>query len=85
MTIVYAILESPHRWAILAGIAATSGLVGAMAILAWDWSVWLARVWVLAGLVVAAYFMVRLVLEWKEQVDEGAEAGTRDRKLKTEN
>ena len=74
MTIIYAILESPHRWAILAGISATAGLVGAMAIIAWDWSLWFARIWILTGLALAAYFLVRLILQWKAQVDEAASA-----------
>jgi hypothetical protein len=80
VSIVYAILESPHRWVILAGIFATSGLVGAMAFLAWGWNVWLARVWIIAGLALAAYCLVRLLLQVKEQVDEAADASTRDRR-----
>jgi hypothetical protein len=79
VSIVYAVLESPHRWSILAGVSATGGLVGAMAFLAWGWSVWLARVWVVAGLAVAAYCLVRLVLQWKEQVDEATNLAPREK------
>jgi hypothetical protein len=84
VTIIYAVLESPHRWAILAGISATAGLVGAMAIIAWDWSLWFARIWILTGLALAVYCLVRLLLQWKAQIDEAASDGARNTRIEAQ-
>ena len=69
MNPVYAIMESRHRWLILAGLSFGAGCFGAMAMLADGWSHTLARVWLYAGLLVAIYFVVRAVLDWNSRLE----------------
>lgn len=64
MNPVYAIMESPHRWLILAGIAFLAGTVGAMMMLAYSWPHWLDRLWLLAGLVATVGLLVQAAREW---------------------
>jgi hypothetical protein len=80
VNIVYTVLESPNRWSILAALSSIAGLVGAIVIITYAWSVWLARIWLLAGLAIAAYCLVRLLLQFKAQVDEAV----REQRPKTE-
>ena len=72
MIVVYAILESPHRWSILAGISLGAGILGAVIIIAYGWSHWLARIWFLAGLAIALYCAVSLLLQLKAEIDAAA-------------
>lgn len=75
----YTIMESPHRWLILAGIAFVAGAVGAMMMLAYAWPHWLARIWLLAGLVISVGFLVRALLDWKRSVEAELETEQRRR------
>lgn len=64
MNPIYAIMESPHRWLILAGIAFLAGTVGAMMMLAYAWPHWLDRLWLLAGLAATAGLLIQAAREW---------------------
>jgi uncharacterized membrane protein len=66
----YSIIESPHRWSILAGITAVVTLVGTMAIIIYDWSHVFARVFFYAGLGITLVFLIMALLEWKDRVQE---------------
>lgn len=68
MNPVYSIMESRHRWLILAGIAFLAGLFGAIEMLALVWPHMVARVWLLAFLALSLYLLVRAVLDWKQRV-----------------
>lgn len=69
-SIRYTITESPHMWFIIAGITALATLVGTMAILIYDWSHVLARVFFYCGLALTIVFVVLAVLDWKERLEE---------------
>jgi len=69
----YSIMESRHRWLILAAIAFAAACVGAIVVLAYGWPHALARVWFYAGALVTVYFLVRAFLQWKESVEEEIE------------
>ena len=70
MNPIYAILEHPHHWLILAGISFAAGLLGAMAMLAWGWAHWFDEAWLLVGSALTLYFLVRAFLEWKASVGD---------------
>jgi hypothetical protein len=70
---IYAILESPHRWLILAGLSFLAGLLGTMMMLAYAWPHWLARVWFLIGLALAIYFLVQAFLDWNADLPAAPE------------
>ena len=70
MNPVYAILESPHRWSILAGISGLAACLGAIVMIGYGWPYTLARVWFYAGLAAVVFFLVRAVMEWKSAVEE---------------
>jgi ABC-type transport system involved in cytochrome bd biosynthesis fused ATPase/permease subunit len=65
---VYSIMESPHRWLILSGIAFLAGCFGAIEMLALVWPHVLARIWLLAFLVLTAYFLIRAFIQWKNEL-----------------
>jgi hypothetical protein len=67
---VYAILESPHRWSILASAAFVTGIAGAIVIITYNWSHWFGRVWFIVWFVASLFFVARLVLDWKNRVAE---------------
>lgn len=69
MNVLYTIRESPHHWLILAGLTFLAGMLGAMAMLAWAWPHPLARVWLLAGIFLAAYFLLRAALEYFQEIE----------------
>lgn len=62
---MYSVLESPYRWPILAGLAFLTGVVGCMVMFAYDWPHPIEVVWLLAGVVLSAIFLLQLLLEWK--------------------
>jgi hypothetical protein len=66
----YAVTESPHMWSILAGISGLATLIGTMAIIIYDWSHVLARVYFYLGLALTLCFLVMALLDWKNQVEE---------------
>lgn len=68
MNPVYSIMESPHRWLILAGIAFLAGCLGAIEMLALVWPHVIARIWLLAFLVLTLYFLIRAFLDWKDRL-----------------
>lgn len=68
MNPVYSIMESPHRWLILAGISFLAGCLGAIEMLALVWPHVIARIWLLAFLALTVYFLVRAFLDWKNQL-----------------
>ncbi len=72
MSSVYAILESPHKWLILAGIAFTAACVGAIMMLALTWQHGVARAWFYVLFVATLYFLVRAFLDWKRGAETAA-------------
>jgi hypothetical protein len=66
----YSIMESPHRWLILAGITALVTLLGTMTILVYAWSHVFGRIFFYAGLAVTIAFLLLTLLDWKERVEE---------------
>jgi len=66
---LYTVMESRHRWSILAGLSFGAGCLIAMMVLAYGWAHWLARLWLLAGIVVALYCLARGFLWWKQAAD----------------
>jgi len=66
---IYSILESPHRWLILASLAFGAGVVGAIVMIVYDWPHDLARVWFYASLVVTLYCVGRGLISWKQAVE----------------
>jgi hypothetical protein len=80
---IYAIMESPHRWLILAGIAFVAGTFGAVAMLAYVWPHGLIEVWLVACLLATVALLLRALLEWKrrEEADLLAEERRSARKL----
>jgi membrane protein implicated in regulation of membrane protease activity len=69
----YSILESRHRWLILAAIAFAAATVGAIVMLAYGWPHTLVRVWFYAGALLTVYLLVRAFLQWKESVEQEIE------------
>jgi hypothetical protein len=63
---IYAVMESPYRWLILAGIAFLVGTFGAMAMLAYAWPHTIDRIWLLAGLLATIVFLVLAAREWMQ-------------------
>jgi hypothetical protein len=59
MNPIYSILESPHRWLLLSGISFLAGVIGGIVMLALVWPHAIARIWLIAALVIAAYFLMR--------------------------
>jgi hypothetical protein len=64
---IYAMLESPHRWLILAGLSFLAALLGTMMMLAYTWPHWLARTWLYATLVITVYFLAQAFLDWRAE------------------
>jgi hypothetical protein len=71
---LYSILESRYRWLILAGLSFTAGCVGAMWMLALDWSHEIILVWLYLGLVLAIGFCVRAFIDWKSAAERALAA-----------
>jgi fatty acid desaturase len=69
MNPIYSIMESRHRWQILAGLSFLAGCVGGMAMLVYAWPYTLARIWVFAGLALTLFFLAEAFLQWKREVD----------------
>ena len=74
MNPIYTIMESRQRWLILAGIALTIGSVGAIAIITYNWSHWLARAWFYAGALATLIFLGLAIHQWIVETTERAEA-----------
>ena len=72
MNPIYTIMESQHRWSILAAIAFGAGCLGAMMMLAYAWPHPLALIWLLAGVAACAYCLIRALLQWREGVELAA-------------
>ncbi len=68
MNPIYVVMESPHRWLILAGVSFVAGTFGAIEMLALVLPHVIARVWLLALLALTLYFVVRALLDWKQRV-----------------
>lgn len=82
MNPLYTVMESRHRWSILAGLSFGAACLIAMMMLAYGWAHWLARLLLLAGIVVALYCLARGFLLWKQAAERElarleAEAGKR--------
>jgi NADH:ubiquinone oxidoreductase subunit 6 (subunit J) len=67
---MYSIMESPHRWLILAGITFGADVLTSMVMLIHDFSHGFIQIWVYAGLIMTIYFLARAFLEWKQDVEE---------------
>ncbi len=65
----YIVMESRHRWSILAGLSFGAGCLITMMMLAYGWPHWLARLWLLAGIAVALYCLARGFLRWKQAAE----------------
>lgn len=76
---IYAILESPHRWLILAGLSALACLLGTIMMLAYDAPHWLARVWFYLALAITLYFLVQALLDWRSGLPEPIERSEADK------
>jgi fatty acid desaturase len=78
---IYSIMESPHRWLILAGLSILVACVGGMAMIAYGWPHTLVRVWLYAGLALTLFFLVEAFVQWKRAaegaVPENSESGRR--------
>lgn len=57
-------------WWILAGIAGLLTLAGTIAIIIYDWSHVLAKMYFYAGLALTILFVIMAVLEWKDRVEQ---------------
>ena len=66
MNPVYTVLESPHRWLILAGSTFVAALAGGMAMIAWNLPHWVPRFWFYAGFFVTVYCLVEAYLDWRQ-------------------
>lgn len=66
----YSIMESPHRWLILAGITGLVTLLGTMTILVYAWSHVFGRVFFYAGFAVTIAFLLLALLDWKDRVQD---------------
>jgi 4-hydroxybenzoate polyprenyltransferase len=76
MNPLYTILESPHRWLILAGISFTAGFFGAIMMIAYTWPHAASRIWFYAGMIVALYFLARAFWDWKQRTEAAIRADT---------
>ncbi len=73
---VYSLIESPHRWVILAAFSFGAGVVGAMASLAYVWPHWLGRTWFYLFAAIAVLFLVLAFIDWRARAEEALkEAG----------
>lgn len=70
MNPVYTIMESPHRWLILAALSLAIGAIGAMAMIAYTWPHWLARAWLYLGILATLSFLVSAFVEWQRTPQE---------------
>jgi len=76
---VYALMESPYRWLILAGISFVACLLGTMMMLAYTWPHSLARGWLYLTILLTAYFLVQALLDWRAQLpDPGGAPSTHE-------
>jgi len=66
---LYTVMESRHRWSILAGLSFGAGCLIAMMMLAYGWPHWLARLWLLTGIVVSLYCLARGFVWWKQAAE----------------
>jgi hypothetical protein len=71
------ILESPHRWSILAGLSLLIGAVGAIVMLTYAWPHGLAQAWFYIWFAAALYFGLRAFLDWKRVLDTPESADRR--------
>lgn len=69
MNPVYSLLESPHRWSILAGLAFLTGCVGAIAMIAYGWSHTLAQLWFYLGAIATAVFLLMAFIQWRSEIE----------------
>lgn len=84
MNPLYTVMESRHRWSILAGLSFSAGCLIAMMTLAYGWPHWLARLWLLAGIVVALYCLARGFLVWKHAAERELTRLEADARKRTE-
>ena len=70
MNPIYDIMESRHRWLILSGQAFTAACLGSMVMLAYNWPHTVELIWLYAGLIAAACFLVMAILKWKREAEE---------------
>jgi threonine/homoserine/homoserine lactone efflux protein len=85
MNPIYALMESRHRWLILASMSFGAGTLGAVMFLAWGWSHGFDRLWFYLGLVGAVYFLWRAFQQWKEGIAYPTDEQTRAEPEQSEN
>jgi hypothetical protein len=64
VTPYYAIMESRHRWLILAGLSFGSALVGAIMMLAWNWPHPFIQAWFYLGAALTVTFLIQAARTW---------------------
>lgn len=77
MNPVYSILESPHRWTILAGLSILAAVIGAIAMMAYGWPHTVELIWFYAGLAATLFFLARALIGWKTSVEAALNAAER--------
>lgn len=60
----YAVMESRHRWLILAGLSFGAAFVGAIMMLAWNWPHVFIQVWFYVGAALTVVFLAQAVRAW---------------------
>lgn len=73
----YSIMESPHRWWILAALSLGAAVVGTIFIFAFEWSHVIARIWLYAGLLLTLLFLILGVVDWKARMEAAIEEAER--------
>ena len=69
MNPLYSLMESPHRWWLLAGISFVAGCFGGIILLAYRLPHLLGQIWLYACLFAAIAFLVAGIQEWKSTMD----------------
>jgi hypothetical protein len=70
----YAILESPQRWWIMAGLAFGAAIIGTIFIFAFEWSHVVGRIWLYGWLLVTLALLVAGAADWKDRMQEAIRA-----------
>ena len=66
----YTVMESRHRWSILAAVSFTAASLGAIVMLAWDWPHALIRLWFYVGFGLTVTFLFQAARTWWEEISD---------------
>ena len=75
MSPYYTIMESPHRWSILAALNFGAACIGTVVMLSWGWAHWLCTLWFYAGTILALVFAFLAVQNYFRHVVKRNEQG----------